>query len=53
MPEKEGKEKGIPEKTLQKIKAKIREGKALNGNLESTKKIMEYIDSQKGEIKIC
>lgn len=52
MPEKEGKEKGIPEKTLQKIKAKIREGKALNGNLESIKKIMEYIDSQKGEI-IC
>ena len=53
MLEKEGKEKGIPEKTLQKIKAKIREGKALNGNLESTKKIIEYVNNQKGEIKIC
>lgn len=52
MSEKEGEEIGIPPKTLQRIKAKIRKGKALNGNLENTKKIMEYINKRKEDIKI-
>lgn len=50
---KEGKEIGIGKELLMKMKAKIREGKALNGNLESTKKIMGYINKQEKELKIC
>jgi hypothetical protein len=50
---KEGNDIGISKKNLMDVKAKLREGKALNGNLESTKKIMEYVNKQKKEIKIC
>ncbi len=53
MSEKEGKELGISDKNLQKMKAKIRKGEALNGNLESTKKMVEYVNNQQDEIKIC
>ena len=42
----EGNDIGIPKRTLMDIKAKIRDGKALNGNLETTKKITEYVNSQ-------
>lgn len=47
MPEKVGIEKGIPVSTLKHIKAKIRDGQALNANLPNTKKIIAYLENHK------
>jgi len=48
---KEANEIGISKKNLMDIKAKIRKEQALNGNLESTKKIIRYIN-EKEELKL-
>lgn len=48
---KEGEEIGISKKNLMDVKSKIRKGEALNGNLESTKKIMNYLENLNGDKK--
>ena len=47
---------GIGEENQTKIKAKIRRGEALNGNLKTIKKIVEHLkntDTRAGGLKIC